>query len=104
MSVSASVPLAVTELATGVRFSVRVVPRATRSAIEGTYGDALKVRLNAPPVDGAANDALIALLAEVLAVPRRAVALVSGERSRTKVIAVTGVRASDILRLVNARP
>ncbi len=63
------------------------------------HGDALKVRLAAPPVDGAANEALLALLAESLGVARRAVRIVAGASGRSKVVDVDGVRAAHVLRL-----
>ena len=71
-----------------VRFPVRVQPRASRSDITGVHGDALKVRITAAPVDGAANAAVIELLAKTLGVPRGAVRIVSGEASRNKVVEV----------------
>lgn len=83
----------------GVRFAVRVQPRASRSEIVGVHGDAMKIRLSAPPVDGAANEALVELIAEVLGVGRRAVRIVSGETSRSKVVEVEGVTAAAVLRL-----
>ena len=70
---------------------VRVIPRAGRSGLAGTRGGALLVRLNAPPVEGAANAELIALLARTFGVARRAVTIVSGERSRQKRVQVEGV-------------
>jgi uncharacterized protein (TIGR00251 family) len=82
--------------ANGVRFAVRVQPRASKSGVDGVHGDALKVRLAAPPVDGAANAALVALLAELLAVPRRAVRIVSGLQSRAKVVEVDGIGAEQV--------
>jgi uncharacterized protein (TIGR00251 family) len=83
-----------------VRFAVRVQPRASRSEIAGVHGDAMKIRLSAPPVDGAANDALVELIADALGVGRRAVRIVSGETSRSKVVEVEGVTAAAVLRLV----
>ena len=65
-----------------VRFAVRVQPRASRSEIVGVHGDAMKIRLSAPPVDGAANDALVELVADALGVSRRSVRIVGGESSR----------------------
>lgn len=85
-----------------VRFAVRVQPRSSRTAIEGVHGGALKVRLHAPPVDGAANDALVALLADALGVPRRAVRVVAGESARSKVIEVAGVDVTRVTRLAEA--
>jgi uncharacterized protein len=78
----------------GVIVSIRVVPRAGRSGVAGTRGDALLVRLNAPPVDGAANDELIAVIAKALGVPKRAVTIVSGDRSRQKRVRVSGIDVS----------
>ena len=70
---------------------IRVIPRSPRTYVDGRRGDAILVRLNAPPVDGAANDALIAFLSEVLDVPRRSIAIVSGLTSRDKRVKVTGI-------------
>jgi uncharacterized protein (TIGR00251 family) len=78
----------------GVRLKIRVQPRATRTTLAGAHGDALKVRLAAPPVDGKANDALIAFLAETLDVPRRAVRIVAGATSRDKTVEVDGITAA----------
>ena len=86
-----------------VRFSVRVQPRAAASEVSGVHGDALKVRLSAPPVDGAANEALVDLLAERLGVPRRAVRIVSGATARTKTVEVDGVDAARVQALASQR-
>jgi uncharacterized protein len=80
----------------GVRIAVRVVPRAHRDAIVGVQGDALRVSLAAAPVDGAANAALVQLVARALGVPRSAVAIVQGERGRQKVLEVQGVDAATV--------
>lgn len=85
----------ITPTAAGVRLQIRVQPRASRTELAGLHGDALKVRLAAAPVDGAANDALIRFLAEHLGVPRSAVSLLSGSHSRAKVVEVTGVGLED---------
>jgi uncharacterized protein len=81
----------ITERDGGVTFAVRVAPRASRDAIEGEYGGALKIRLTAPPVDDRANEALRRLLAERLNVPVAAVRIVTGKKSRTKRVSVAGV-------------
>ena len=86
----------------GVTFYVQVQPRASRDAIEGEHADALKIRLTAPPVDNRANDALVQLLAERLNVPRTAVRIVAGERSRRKRVVVTGVKREQVLALAAA--
>jgi uncharacterized protein (TIGR00251 family) len=70
---------------------ILVQPRASRSEIVGPHGDALKVRLAAPPVDGAANEELIRLLAREYRVPRSAVSIISGHGSRRKVVEIAGV-------------
>lgn len=88
--------LAITDVAGGFRFSVQVQPRASRSEVTGLHGTALKVRLQAPPVDGAANEALVAFLAESLGVRARDVRLVSGLTSRSKVVEVLGVSRERI--------
>ncbi|HZN93238.1 MAG TPA: DUF167 domain-containing protein [Myxococcales bacterium] len=77
----------------GVELLVLVQPRASRSRVVGEHGGYLKVQLAAPPVDGAANAALLELLAELLGVPRRQVSLVSGESSRRKRVRAAGVDA-----------
>jgi uncharacterized protein (TIGR00251 family) len=85
-----------------VSFYVQVQPRASRDAIAGEHGDALKIRLTAPPVDDRANDALVRLLADCLNVPRAAVRIVAGEKSRRKRVAVAGVQREQVLALVAA--
>jgi uncharacterized protein (TIGR00251 family) len=87
------------ELDGAVVFSVRVQPRASRNAIEGEWQGALKVRLTAPPVDDKANAALCAFLAEQLNIPRSAVRILAGERSRNKRIEVRGVTVEQIRNL-----
>jgi uncharacterized protein (TIGR00251 family) len=82
----------------GVTLRVRVIPRSARDAIGGERDGALVVRLTAPPVEGAANDALVRALGRALGVAPSAVRVVSGERSRTKVVAVAGVDAAAVLR------
>ncbi len=85
-----------------ITFAVRVIPRASRDAIEGEYQGALKVRLTAPPVDDRANDALIRLLAERLNVPRSAVRIVAGGKSRTKRVEIAGARREQIIEMLNS--
>jgi uncharacterized protein len=74
-----------------VRFAVRVQPRASRSEIVGVHGEALKVRLSAPPVDGAANEALVDLLAKALGVSKGAIKITHGASSRTKRVEIEGI-------------
>jgi len=82
-----------------VVFHVRVKPRASREAIEGERDGALIVRLTAPPAEGEANEALVRLLAARLHVPKSAVRIVAGERSRHKRIGVRGASAGEIQSL-----
>ena len=77
--------------ATGIRLRVRVQPRASRTELAGRRGDALRVRIAAPPVDGAANEALLRFLADELRVPRGAIALASGAAGRNKIVTVAGI-------------
>jgi len=83
-----------------VRLSVRVQPRAARSEIAGVHDDALKVRLTSPPVEGAANDALVKFLAETFAVARRAVRILAGEHSRSKIVEIEGITARAVHNIV----
>jgi uncharacterized protein len=84
-----------------VTFAVRVTARAGRTAIAGVHGDALAVRLAAAPVDGAANDALVSFLAETFGLPRRAVTILSGHRSRDKRIGLAGLSESQVADRLN---
>jgi uncharacterized protein (TIGR00251 family) len=86
-----------------VRFAVRVTPRASRAAITGVHGGALKVSLTAPPVEGAANAALIELLSSALGVPKRAVRIEHGDHNRQKTLAVEGVTLAAVRALIKAR-
>ncbi len=81
----------IAETAGGVAFAVRLIPRASRDAVEGEHQGAVKVRVTAPPVDGRANEALRRVLADCLNVPVSAVRIMAGEKSRTKRVAVAGI-------------
>ena len=80
----------------GVYLSVKVQPRASRNEIGEAHGDELKIKVTAPPVDSAANEALRRLLADTLGCPRSAVQLVRGATSRHKQVLVAGMRAEDV--------
>jgi uncharacterized protein len=84
----------------GVTFAVRVQPRASRDEIAGEMDGALKVRLQAPAIEGRANEALVEYLAALLKRPKAAVSILSGERGRLKRVAIRGVNKNDILRLL----
>lgn len=76
-----------------VTFQIKVQPRASRNAIIGEVGGALKLALTAPPVEGRANEACIELLADFLKVPRSSITIASGERGRLKLVQIAGINA-----------
>ena len=78
-----------------MRVTVRVTPRSRSNTLEWEAG-ILKARLTAPPVDGAANEALLSLLAEKLGLPRRSISIVQGTTSRQKVVEIAGLTAEEI--------
>lgn len=84
-----------------VCFRVRVAPRASRAAVLGVHDGAIKVSLTAPPVGGAANAALIKLLARLLGVARSRVSIERGDRSRDKMLQVQGVDVAEVRALVD---
>jgi len=79
-----------------VRLVVHVVPRAKRTEVAGRHGDALKIKLKAPPVDGAANAELVRFVAEQLGVPRSAVTITAGHTGRRKTLELVGVDAAAL--------
>jgi uncharacterized protein (TIGR00251 family) len=81
----------------GARIDVRVIPRSPRTGVDGMRDGRVLVRVTAPPVDSAANEAVLAVLAHVLGVAKRSVRLVSGATARNKVIEVDGVDVDDVL-------
>ena len=87
---------AIHETAGGVTFAIKVHPRAKKNAITGELGDALKVSLTTPPIEGRANEACIEFFAKLLKVPRSSVTIASGQTSRNKVIRIAGVAAEYI--------
>jgi len=88
------------ELPGGVTFAVRVYPRARKNAITGELGDALKLSLTSPPVNGRANDACIEFFAKLLKVPRSSVTIASGQTSRQKLIRVSGLSAEEFRKRI----
>jgi uncharacterized protein (TIGR00251 family) len=78
----------------GIIFTIRVIPRARRSGLAGVRGEALVVRVQAPPVEGAANIELVGVLAAALRVPKRAIAILAGDHSRQKRVLVSGIDAT----------
>jgi hypothetical protein len=90
------------DTAAGATFAVKVQPRAKKNGITGELGDALKLALTAPPVEGRANEACIEFFANLLDVPRSSVTIASGETSRRKVIRVAGLWADEVRRRLAA--
>ena len=88
----------VTPRGAGVRFAVHVQPRAKRPGIDGTHGDALRGRVQAPPVEGAANEAVVEVIASALGVPPRAVRIAAGQSGRQKLVDVDGIDAASALQ------
>jgi len=89
--------LGLTEGPNGTILPIRAVPRAPRDALDGVSEGALRVRLAAPPVEGAANKALIAFLATTLNLPKRDLTLIAGEKARHKRVLVRGLTGAEVL-------
>src|SRR5205809_7153053 len=88
--------------AVSTRLRLRVAPGAARASVVGRHGDAWKVRVAAPPEGGRANDAVVRLLADALALPREAVTLVSGHGARDKIVELAGVGPEQIERRLSS--
>ena len=97
---SSAAGLRISESADSVTFSVHVQPRASKNEVCGIQGDALKLRLTSPPVEGEANRLCIEFLAKLLRVPKSSVAIIAGEKSRHKTLRITGVTAREIAALI----
>jgi uncharacterized protein len=91
-------PFKITSAESGAALAVHVVPHASKNEIKGRHGDAIKIRLTAPPVEGAANEALIAFLAERLGVPNRQLEIISGATSRDKLVVIVGLTPDEVER------
>jgi hypothetical protein len=85
----------------GVVFKVRVQPRAAKNQLAGLYGDALKLRLTAPPVDGEANKACKAFLAKLFKVPKNNVELLTGHTGRNKYFRIIGIDKAKAVKALN---
>jgi uncharacterized protein len=90
------------EGAKGVSFAVKVHPRARKNAITGVVGDALKMALTAPPVQGRANEAVIEFFSSLFEIPRASVTIASGETSRNKVVRIAGVGRAAVQQRLTA--
>ena len=89
------------ESAGAITFAVRVHPRAKKTSITGELGDALKLAITAPPVEGKANEACIEFFAKLLKVPRSSVTIAAGQTSRNKVIRIVGLTAEEVKTRLN---
>jgi uncharacterized protein (TIGR00251 family) len=81
----------------GIQFKIKVQPRSSKNEISGIQGDALKVKLIAPPVDGEANEACIRFLSKIFAVPRKRIKIISGQTSPHKIIEIENITEDEIL-------
>jgi hypothetical protein len=84
------------DVADGCTLAVRVNPGARKNSVTGIHADAVKIALTSPPVEGKANEALIAFLAEALRLPQARIAIVSGITSRAKTLRITGKSAAEV--------
>jgi uncharacterized protein (TIGR00251 family) len=89
------------DTAEGLVLNVRVVPRSERDEIVGVYGEALKIRINAPPVDGKANDRLARFLSTQLEIPASRIKIIRGMTSREKQLLITGIRLEELWKRMN---
>lgn len=87
----------------GLSFAVRVVARASRSEIAGEHDGALRVRVAAPPVEGAANRELIKLLAKILKLPPSAIEIISGAASKKKVVRIQGTSSEKLAQVLSLK-
>ena len=92
--------LKIREVENYVTFSVRVQPRSSKNEICGIYGDAIKIKLTSPPVEGEANEGLIKFLSDILKISKGQIEIISGHKSRTKSIKITGVTKEKVADLL----
>lgn len=85
------------DVADGCTLAVRVHPGAKKNSVTGIHAEAVKIALTAPPVDGKANQSLIAFLADILRLPRARIAIVAGPASRAKTLRITGKSAAEVV-------
>jgi len=88
------------ESTSGVVFNIRVIPRASRCELAGIQGDALKLRITAPPVEGAANKECVRFLSDILGVKKSQITIIAGHRSKNKKVSISGINREDIEALV----
>jgi uncharacterized protein len=91
------------ETSAGVLLKIKVLPRSSRCEIIGTHGDALKIKVISPPVDGRANDEIVEFLSVTLGIKKAQVAIVSGHKSQRKTVAITGCNSQELERLTEKK-
>ncbi|MCD6487391.1 MAG: YggU family protein [Syntrophobacterales bacterium] len=89
----------VSETENGIVFNIRVIPRASRCELAGVQGDALKIRITAPPVEGAANKECIKFLSGMLGVKKSQITIIAGHKSKNKRVSISGISRRDIERV-----
>jgi len=89
------------DTAEGAQFALRVQPRASRNKIAGLMGDAIKLAITAPPVDGKANEAVIEYFADLFRIPKSSVVIISGQTGRNKLITIRGRSAEQVRKVFN---
>jgi hypothetical protein len=92
------------ETANGVIFHIHVVPKSAKNEVAGIQGDAVKLKINAPPAEGQANAACVKFLSEILGVRKNQVTIVSGHKSRKKTVAIEGRERKDIEAVISIPP
>ncbi len=85
------------------KLAIKAIPNAPRNAVAGWLGDALKVKVHAPALEGRANDELCEFIADTLGLPRRAVTIVQGDKSRQKLLSIDGLTLDEIRRRIEVR-
>jgi len=91
------------ETSAGILLTLKVLPRSSRCEIIGPHGDALKIKVTSPPVEGRANEEIVEFLAETLGIKKGQVAIVSGHASRQKTVAITGCNRHELERLTEKK-
>jgi len=88
------------EISGGIELHLRVIPRASKNAIQGLHDGALKIRLTTPPVDGKANQALVKFLSKTLKISKSQIKLTQGETNRNKTLKITGISKDELTRII----
>lgn len=90
--------MSIEEIEDSIKLSIYVQPRSSKNSIAGLFDNKIKVKLTSPPVDGAANELLIKFLSKKLSVAKSEISIISGEKSRSKIILVNGISKKDAMK------